>query len=326
MGRAGAGSGHSSMSRSSVSHSSTRSSFSSHSVGSGLHASSSGHRASTGTTSRAGAGSRPVSGSNRAGFNSHSTTSSVHTEPHFESHHSEYASIPPRPPRRRHYFGGHRGNTIYQTNYYGDDRDYRGTTHTYSSSNNNSTILSIIIIVFVIIAIIGFVKFFDGHNNTGTQTYTSNSEIISTVERKKLKDVPEYDENCIIDELGWFDNTQYTASRIKEFYVTTGVQPYIVFKSYDSTLTTDEEKLAYAENYFDTNSLPNNAFLIMYFAEENIDDVGYCTTVCGEDAVKVMDNEAVGIFWKYYDEYWYSDLSTDDVFINILHDTSKKIM
>jgi flagellar biosynthesis/type III secretory pathway M-ring protein FliF/YscJ len=40
----------------------------------------------------------------------------------------------------------------------------------------------------------------------------------------------------------------------------------------------------------------------------------------------VMDSEAIEIFWNNIDRYWYSDASTDDVFVNAFTDTASTIM
>jgi uncharacterized protein HemX len=39
-----------------------------------------------------------------------------------------------------------------------------------------------------------------------------------------------------------------------------------------------------------------------------------------------MDSEAVEIFWNQIDKYWYSDLSTDDLFVEAFNDTADTIM
>ena len=46
----------------------------------------------------------------------------------------------------------------------------------------------------------------------------------------------------------------------------------------------------------------------------------------GTDAAEVMDDEAVEIFWAYIDEYWYTNLSTDEMFDRVFKDTADAIM
>lgn len=48
--------------------------------------------------------------------------------------------------------------------------------------------------------------------------------------------------------------------------------------------------------------------------------------VCGYDIESVMDEEACEIFWDYVDEYWYTDLSTDDMIAEIFNSLADSIM
>jgi hypothetical protein len=48
--------------------------------------------------------------------------------------------------------------------------------------------------------------------------------------------------------------------------------------------------------------------------------------VCGNNALAVMDSDAVEVFWDNIDEYWYSDLSTDDMFEKVFTNTANTIM
>ena len=65
----------------------------------------------------------------------------------------------------------------------------------------------------------------------------------------------------------------------------------------------------------------------MYFAEPDTDnDVGYMAYVNGKQVSSVMDSEAIEIFWAYVDKYWYSDMSTDDMFTTIFTKTADRIM
>lgn len=157
-------------------------------------------------------------------------------------------------------------------------------------------------------------------------SYSTNAQK-STIAREKLKTGNAYINNCIVDDLGWFDNVSKTESQLKEFWDETGVQPYIILKEFDPGLTTDSEKEQWAVDYYDENFDTENIFLFVYFAEEDTDnDVGYMAYVNGYETSSVMDSEAVEIFWNNIDKYWYTDLSTDDVFIKAFQDTAGTIM
>ena len=61
----------------------------------------------------------------------------------------------------------------------------------------------------------------------------------STVNRERVDTGVAFHNNFIVDELGWFNNIPKTERRLKDFYDKTGIQPYIVLRGYDSSLTTE---------------------------------------------------------------------------------------
>lgn len=186
------------------------------------------------------------------------------------------------------------------------------------SGNLVSSIIIIVIMIFIFISVI--------YNRIENRSGFSDEQEI-THEREKLDSGVGYRNDCIVDEIGWFDNISRTESRLQEFYDSTGVQPYIYLKSYDSALMTEDQKLAWAEDYYDKTFTEENIFLYVYFAEENTDvDVGYMCYVNGQQVSSVMDSEAVEIFWNNIDRYWYTDYSTDDVFVYSFTDTASTIM
>ena len=54
--------------------------------------------------------------------------------------------------------------------------------------------------------------------------------------------------------------------------------------------------------------------------------MGYMSYANGEMVNPVMDSEAVDIFWDNIDRYWFTDYSTDEVFIRTFNDTANTIM
>lgn len=156
---------------------------------------------------------------------------------------------------------------------------------------------------------------------------SSMSDVKSTINREKLNSGVPYQNNCVVDEIGWITNPEGVEKKLQNFYKKTGVQPYVYFKSYDSTLKTNEDKEQWAQNFY-TNNINNEAtFLYVYFAEEDVDnDVGYMAYVNGKQVTSVMDSEAVSIFWSYIDKYWYSNMSTDDLLVTVFDETAETIM
>lgn len=210
----------------------------------------------------------------------------------------------PPPPHRHYGFGGYYHPPV------------RHTTVYHSGSGNY---LTSIIVVIVILAI-AFAMF----SSMGGGSYDIPK---STVNREKVNTGVAFQNDCIIDELDWFDNASSASRDLQYFYNKTGVQPFVVMKAYDASLITDAQKEAYANEWYESNIDNEGTFLYMYFAEENIDDVGYMVYVNGKQITTVMDAEAVDIFWAYLDSEWYNfDLSTDEMFARVFTQTADRIM
>lgn len=90
-----------------------------------------------------------------------------------------------------------------------------------------SEILSWFIAFLIIIIALGFYMAPRGGGSTGSVPSSSYN-------REKLNTGNGYINDCIYDELGWFENESRTESRLKDFYNETGVQPYIVLLDYDT--------------------------------------------------------------------------------------------
>lgn len=155
----------------------------------------------------------------------------------------------------------------------------------------------------------------------------NNSAPVNTKNREKVNTGVAYKNDCIIDELGWIDNKSRTSKELQNFYNETGIQPYVVLLDYDKELLTDDDKIDYAENWYEENIDNEGTFLYMYFAEEDTDnDLGYMCYVNGKQITSVMDSEAIKIFWNYLDNNWFKDISMDDVIVNTFNSTAKTIM
>lgn len=149
----------------------------------------------------------------------------------------------------------------------------------------------------------------------------------STVQRVIIKNPVGFENDCVIDELSWINNRSQTEKNLQYFYQRTGIQPFVYLKKYDPELVTDDDKIAYANNFYETNIDDEYTFLVVYFAEKDADnDVGFMSHVAGKSITTVMDAEAVDIFWSYWDKNWYSDQSTDDVIVSSFESTAKRIM
>lgn len=217
---------------------------------------------------------------------SHRSYSSSHSF-HSSSHHHHH---------HHHYGGGYRG----------------GRTVVYRESSPLSTVLAFLF-VFLIILIGLWIRW--------------DNQPKSTINREKLTDIAAFDNACVVDEIQWFDNAGKAGKSLKYFWEQTGVQPYIVLRDYDPNLTTDAQKEQFCVDYYDKYIEEENAFLYMYFAEKDVDDdVGYMAYANGYRTSSIMDSEAMEIFWNNLDSYWYTDMSTDDLFERTFTKTADTIM
>ncbi|MCD7834331.1 MAG: hypothetical protein LUH00_10160 [Lachnospiraceae bacterium] len=186
----------------------------------------------------------------------------------------------------------------------------------------------LIVVIVIVLGVVSFTGSFERmEQRTETTIDTTGNVPSSSTSREKIDTDLIFDSNCILDELGWFEDADAAGESLEDFFDATGVQPYIYFKDYDESLTTDSEKEEYAQQWYEDNIDNEGTFLFIYFVEEDTDnDVGYMYYVCGYDIEDVMDEEACELFWDYVDEYWYSDLSTDDMVTEIFNSLADAIM
>ena len=144
--------------------------------------------------------------------------------------------------------------------------------------------------------------------------------------REKLDVLSSYNTNCVIDNEGWFDSPTKVGKDLKAFYNKTGVQPYVVVNSYNPELSSDSEKQEYAKDWYSDNIDNEATFLYMYFPESNPNTVGYMSYVSGKQASSVMDSEVVDKFWSVLDKEWYSDKTSDDLFVSTFKQTANYAM
>ncbi|KFI69276.1 hypothetical protein [Bifidobacterium magnum] len=178
------------------------------------------------------------------------------------------------------------------------------------------------VIVVVILLVIFWAAMTPSSSGAG-----ANGIPASTVNREKIDTGLAFNNDCVQDQLGWISNVSQTERQLQTFYNKTGVQPYVVLKSYDPSLKTDSQKEQYSQQWYEDHIHNEGTFLFMYFAEQNAEsDVGYMTYVAGKQTTSVMDSQAVDIFWAYMDQYWYSNMSTGGVIVKTFDSTADRIM
>lgn len=274
---------------------------------------------------RAGAGGGGHGGGSHGGHSFSSHSSGGH---HVSSHRAGSSSFSSRSGSSRSYTGSPRGGhtTVHHTNVYNYGGSYsrgygsygRGYVGRRSSVEQAASAVHTMVCAIIIICVISVML---------TVLLSISSGPTSTIVRTKIDNPQAWVNDCVTDELYWFDNVNGTEKRLRAFYDETGVQPYIYLRAYDSSLQSDYAKEEWANSYFDEMGYADNAFLYVYFAEQDTDnDVGFMCYVAGNRATTIFDSEAIDIFWNYVDGNWYSDMSTDDLFVKIFTKTSDAIM
>ncbi len=265
---------------------------------------------------RAGSGSSSHSSSGHSASGHRVSSGRSHSSSRSHSGSGSYS----RSRSRSYGGGGYRGSRGYR-GHRGSSGGYRGGGGSCGGLGCGGVLAAIAALVVIIFIAIG-----GKDEGTSSSTYRVEDPVSSIV-REKLNTGSTFDDDCITDELGWFENADSAGKALKNFYDKTGVQPYIYLRGYDASLADDDAKDDWAVDYYESTFEREDVFLFVYFAEKNADeDVGYMCIVPGTEAKSVMDEEAQNVFWDYIDRYWYTDLSTDALFENVFDKTASVIM
>lgn len=124
-----------------------------------------------------------------------------------------------------------------------------------------------------------------------------------------------FNADCVVDETSWFENPTKLGKDLEFFYTKYGIQPYVVFKNYDSSVTTNTQRQSYCKEWYSKNIKDNDTFLVMYFSEKNSNDVGYFAYWGGSNVDKSV-NTLENPFEEGINKYWFNEeLSLDDVIL-----------
>lgn len=162
--------------------------------------------------------------------------------------------------------------------------------------------------------------------NTGGGS--SQSVEMKGLGREKLNASISWNSNCVVDEIDYITNMSATATGLKEFYDMTGMQPYAVFKSYDSSLTSDDMKQSYAEKWYEANISNEATILYMYFEDTDTSVPGYMACIGGSQTKTLWDDLAQDKFWDFIDMYWAMDesvMTTDKLIVQSFVNTGKYV-
>ncbi len=98
------------------------------------------------------------------------------------------------------------------------------------------------------------------------------------------------------DEIDYLGDGEKTKEAMQHMWELTGIQPYLLIRSYDKLLTSEEQMDEWAYHYFVNNyGADKNGCLVVYFPNEDSEKPGYVEVVVGkslgEDAQVVADGK-----------------------------------
>lgn len=208
---------------------------------------------------------------------------------------------PPPPPHHHHhrpviFYGG--GGGYHRGGYYG------GT----GCGTAVAILVAIIVFIWISSVLMSVFSVFSSEPFHDTQTNTTHRTALSG--EVNMTDWYE-------DEIGWVSSPNVMIQGLEDFYHETGIQPYILFVKYDSGLWNSDGSLnpadatEYLEDVYSSTFTDEAHFIFAYFQCKNDsrDEMdGEFRYLSGYSADTIMDNEAIDIFWGYFEKN-YNDLS-----------------
>lgn len=272
-----------------------------------------------GRSSRGGGGSSRSSSSSRShssSSRSHSSSRSYSSSAGRSSRGSGSGSFS-RPSGSSYY---RPSNSVHVHNHYGGGYGRRYGGGGYGGGVPLAFIVACIIMTLMIIVIV----------IASAQTAASGTIPASTVNRERLDLGYGYRSDNVIDEIGWIRSPAKLSRDLQYFYDKTGVYPFIVLLGPNEATGSDETEYAYAERVFEklkSDGRINEGSLLLVYFDTGLDyEDGASQMVLGLQTESVMDQEAVDIFWAYYNKYFFADCDEDEMFRGIFCGTADRIM
>ncbi len=137
------------------------------------------------------------------------------------------------------------------------------------------------------------------------------------------------------DGIGWIDNKNTLISGLEDFYNATGIQPYVMLIPYSSNYWRNGEINAtaadrYLESVYQRKFSDEGHFIFAYFQKQidmKSEMEGEFRYLSGYSADTIMDNEALNIFWGYFEKNYYNtSLSLENMISKTFSETAKSIM
>lgn len=227
-----------------------------------------------------------------------------------------YRSYSSRPSTRNVFVGG---NT------------FGGSGGSYHNSNNNNggqknnittTILTVVVVIVFLLVLFSCVALVSGDEMTNTTERTALSGAVKKTDWYR-------------DDIGWVSSKSVLIEGMEYFYNETGVQPYFLLVSYDKELWKDDVLLAekadeYLEKVYEDTFDDEAHFIFAYFEAKNDsrnEMDGEFRYMQGYSVDTIMDNEALKIFWGYFeDNYYDTSLTMEEMVSETFTDTADSIM
>lgn len=212
------------------------------------------------------------------------------------------------------------GNTIGG----GGGGNYSPNNNRNSNNGNNITglVLAIVLVVVFLIVVfaVGGVEF--------------DAETANTTERTALSGAVKKTD-WYRDEIGWVSSRNVLIEGMEHFYNETGVQPYFLLVDYDKDLwnngvLTPDAADEYLNEVYESTFNDEAHFIFAYFACKNDsrnEMDGEFRYMQGYSADTIMDNEALKIFWGFFeDNYYDTSLTLEEMVSNTFSSTADSIM
>ena len=146
--------------------------------------------------------------------------------------------------------------------------------------------------------------------------------------REKIESSEKFISECVTDEPGWLASEEETGEGLEDFYELTGVQPWLLLMDYDESIISEDDRVDFTENYYLDNFLVDDREDVYLFVCFNDADgaMSYTCSYAGDEAEKVMDDEATDILIDYIDTLWVEPISTDELFCRAFTLTAESLM
>lgn len=182
--------------------------------------------------------------------------------------------------------------------------------------------LTTIIVIFCAMLLCGIlVAVLDG----GACSSSGASATASTVERTPLPSGSVQETPYFTDDAGdWIANPSQLEQAMRQFYMDTGVQPYLYIEP-NGSVTSSTELSQMAQRFYDEN-IQDQAHFVVFFCDDGKGgfNVGYWI---GAQARGVMDSEAIRIFQDLLNaNYNDLNLSETEIFADTFQQTADRIM